>query len=295
MGPFFPGGKQEPPAAEMPRALINFADPNWFSTMRMPILRGRGIEERDQPGAPTVVVINQTAAKRFWPNQDPIGQTIIFPGAKITAEIVGVVGNIKHFQLEDPEVPQVYGSIAQNPFIFSTLVVRTHRDPMAISNEVRRAVWSVDKDQPVWKVRSLESMIENSISPRRFTMLLLSGYAGIALLLAAIGIFGVISYAVGQRTAEIGVRVALGAAPRHVLAMILRQGLLMTLSGIAIGALAALGLTRFLQSQLFAVRNTDPLVYAGVAVLLSIVAIAACVLPARRALRVDPTVALRYE
>lgn len=284
-----------PAPNQMPRAQVNAADPGYFRTMRIPLLRGRVFNQHDIAGAPPVVVVNKTLVDRFWPDQDPIGRQLRIPSIDLTATVVGVVGGIKQFGLDDPAIPQIYGSLAQNPFIFTTLVVRTKGDPMKMANEVRKAVWSVDKDQPVWKVRSLESMLTVSKSPRRFVMFMLSGYAALALLLASVGIFGVMSYLVGQRTAEIGIRMALGAQPRHVLGSFLRQGLSMTVVGVVAGVVGALGLTRYLRSQLFAIKATEPSVYAAVAGLLVLVAAAACFIPARRAMKVDPTVALRSE
>jgi ABC-type antimicrobial peptide transport system permease subunit len=166
---------------------------------------------------------------------------------------------------------------------------------MTLANSIRRAIWNVDKDQPVWSVVSMENILSTSVRPQQFVMWMLGGYAALALLLASIGIFGVVSYAVSQRTGEIGVRIALGAMPRHVAGMVLRQGFTMAVAGIVLGCAAAAWLTRYLQSQLFAVSPLDPAVYAIVAVVLASVALAACLIPARRAMRVDPVEALRHE
>jgi putative ABC transport system permease protein len=292
---FFLTDRAEPSAADRPRGLFNAADPYFFETMRIPVLRGRVFSDRDFADAAKVVVINQTLASRYFSDRDPIGRHIRIPSLNITAEIVGVAGDVKQFTQEDVPTPQIYGALAQNPFIFTSVAVRTAGDPASTMNEIRRAVWRVDKDQPMWRMRTMESTLAMRAQPRQFMTSLLGGYAGLALLLASIGIFGVVSYSVSQRTAEIGVRMALGARPGDVARMILRQGVTVTLIGIATGTAAALLLARLLRSQLYAVSPLDPGVYALVAMLLAIVALAACLIPARRAMRVDPIVALRHD
>ena len=287
--------RPEPPTAERPRALVNFADPDFFSTMRIPVLKGRAFSERDQPDGTYVAVINQTLARRYFNGRDPIGQHLRIPSIQKTGEIVGVVGDVKQYALTDPAAPQIYGALAQNPFIFTSLAVRTAGDPLKMVNPIRRAIRQVDKDQPVWSVHSFEEVLATQSRFRQLITAMLGAYAGVALLLASIGIFGVISYAVSQRTAEIGVRMALGARPADVARLILRQGAFTIAAGIAAGVGAALWLSRYLRTQLYAVSPTDPGVYAAVAALLAAVAMAACLIPIRRATRVDPTVALRYE
>jgi len=292
---FFPGDRPEPPAAERPRALFNAADPTFFSTMRIPVLRGRVFSEHDSAGAPAVVVINRTLAQRFFADRDPIGRSLRIPGAIPSAEIVGVVGDVKQFTVDDPPEPQIYGALAQNPFVFTSVAVRTAGDPGSMMNQIRRAVWQVDKDQPMWKMRTMEATLEMRAERRELVTGLLGGYAALALLLAAIGIFGVVSYSVRQRTAEIGVRIALGASSGDIAGMILRQGLAMTLAGIAAGASTAAWVARYLRSQLYAVSPLDISVYLAVAALLALVAMAACWIPARRAMAIDPMTALRNE
>jgi putative ABC transport system permease protein len=284
-----------PEAGKEPRAQINRAHPQTFRTLGIPLLRGRGVTEQDQAQAPPVVVINQHMARQYWPNEDPIGKQVKFlPGGEI-ATIVGVVGDIKQLSLEDQSVAQIWTVYAQNPHIFATLAVRTAGDPMAMADVVRSAVWSVDKDQPVWKVRTMESLLDRAVGQRRFVLQLLGAYSVVALLLAAIGIYGVIAYSFSMRTHEIGIRLALGAQAGDVLGLVLRQGLRLTLIGVAAGLLAAVGLTRWMETMLFDVKATDPLTYSGVGVLLTAVSLVACWLPARRATKVDPMVALRYE
>ncbi len=286
--------RPEPPAAQRPTTLLNAADPYFFSTMRIPLLRGRVFNEHDTATSAKVVIVNQTLAARYF-DGDPIGHSVRIPAANMTAEIVGVVGDVKQFSPEDAPAPQMYGVLSQNPFVFTSVAVRTANDPVAMMNDIRRAVWSVDKDQPMWRMRTAERAIAAISQPRQFVTSLVGGYAGLALLLASIGIFGVVSYSVSQRTAEIGVRMALGARPGDVARMILRQGALMTLGGIAVGLAASAWLARLLRAQLFAVSPLDPAVYAIVAAVLGLVAIAACMIPARRAMRVDPVNALRHD
>ena len=299
---FVPLDRAEPPKGEEPLAQRNSADQYYFNTMQIPLLKGRVFDEQDREGSPPVVVINQTMSRRFWPDEDPIGKQIrlIDPGptgtgSGVTASVVGVVGDIKHSTLDEESMSQIYVSFAQNPFIFATLVVRTSGDPMSMANAVRSAVWSVDKDQPVWKVRTVEFLINRDLGPRRFLMSLLAGFAGLALLLAAIGIYSVISYSVTQRTHEIGLRMALGAQTGDVLRLVVGQGMTLTLVGVGVGLATAYALTRLIAGMLFGVSATDPITFTGISVLLAGVALAACFVPARRAARVDPMIALRYE
>jgi putative ABC transport system permease protein len=287
--------RPEPPAAERPQALLNFADPDFFSTMRIPVLRGRVFSQRDQEGRTYAIVINETLARRYFNGRDPIGQHLRIPSIRQTGEIVGVVGDVKQYTLRDPATPQIYGALAQNPFIFTSLAVRTAGDPLKMANQIRRAIWQVDKDQPVWAVNSFDGIIATQSRLRQMVTAMLGVYAGVALLLASIGIFGVISYTVSQRTSEIGVRMALGARPAQVARLILRQGLFITAIGIAGGAAAAMWLSRYLRTQLYAIGPLDPGVYTAVTALLAAVAIVACLIPARRATKIDPMVALRYE
>ena len=289
--------RPEPPAAERPRALINLADPGFFATLRVPLLRGRFFNEHDQAGGNYVIVISETLAERYFSGRDPVGQHLRLPTLNQTVEIIGVVGDVKQFDLRDPATPEIWGALAQNPFVFTELVVRTAGDPLQMGNAVRGAIWQVDKDQPVWGLDSLDAILSRIGShglPSLVTAVL-GAYAALAVLLAAVGIFGLMSYTVSQRTGEIGVRVALGARGGDILRLILRQGIALTAAGILIGSAAALWLSRFLSSQLYEVRPFDPAVYAMVGATLAGVGIAACLIPALRAMRVDPIEALRNE
>jgi putative ABC transport system permease protein len=292
--------RPEPPPGEEPIAETNLADTHYFETLGIPLLEGRLFSEQDLPGTAPVAIINQNMARRYWPGQDPVGRQIrvrdeLGLTGKEPSTIIGVVGNVKQQDLEDPATVQIYFAFQQKPDRFATLTVRTQADPMLFANTVRRAVWSVDKDQPMWKVRSLESMLDHSLSARRYLMFLLSIYAALALALATLGIYGVLSYAVNQRFQEIGVRMALGAQTGDVLRLVIRDGMQLVLAGLGIGLAGALGLTRLMAGLLFQVTPTDPSTIAAVSALLAGVAFLGCYLPARRATRIDPMAVLRCE
>jgi putative ABC transport system permease protein len=234
-------------------------------------------------------------AKQHWPGEDPLGKRIEVPADKMSGVVVGVVGDAKHFQLNEAQRPQLYYAMAQNPFIFAVLTVRTKVEPMSLADDVRAAVWSIDKDQPVWRVRSMEMALTNNIASPKFVMTLMTGFAALALLLTALGLYGVMAYVVSQRTHEIGIRMALGAQRGDVLRLVLRQGMVLALIGVGLGLAAALAATRAMQSLLFGVTANDPMTFVAVALVLTLVALLACYVPARRATKVDPMVALRYE
>jgi len=286
------------PASEEPlRARVNRADSHYFTTMGIPLLRGRVFTEQDRIGTPLVAVINRLMAERYWPGQDPIGQKIDMGSSAEPeiAEIIGVVGDTKQYAQDDPDMPYIYGAQAQNVHIFNTIAARTDGDPMQLAQAVRAAVWSVDPEQPVWKIRSQQSLLDRAVGLPRFLAQLMGAYAALALLLAAVGIYGVMSYSVTQRTHEFGIRLALGARPADMLGMVLRRCLLLTAIGLTIGLGGALALGRLVQSLLFNTSASDQVTLASVAVILLAVALAASYFPARRAMRVDPMVALRHE
>jgi putative ABC transport system permease protein len=270
--------------------------------MRIPILRGRGFSESDNAGAEPVVIINQTMAKMFWPNQEPISQHIWIgkpmgpewtePGPR---EIVGVVSDIHGASLASAPEPTMYLPYAQRPIVEMYFVIRTRQSPMAALPDIRSAMNQVDPDLPLAQVKTMEQVLSLSVTDWRFRTVLLALFGALAVFIAAIGIYGVISYSVAQRTHEMGVRMALGAARRDVMKLVVGQGLRLALAGIAIGLAGALALTRFLASLLFEVKPTDPLTFVGVCLTLTVVAVLASYLPARRATKVDPMVALRYE
>ncbi|PYV05081.1 MAG: hypothetical protein DMG26_06170, partial [Acidobacteria bacterium] len=270
--------------------------PGYFEAMKIPLVEGRYFEEGDSARSPHVLIINETLARNVFPNQSPIGKRLQMGFNSFTGEIIGVVGNTKHLALDLAPVEEVYAAYLQAPFWGTlALTVRTTSNPLGLSRAAREQVLAIDKDQPVSKVRTMDEVMDASVSAPRFRTLLLALFGVAALLLAAIGIYGVMSYSVSQRTREIGIRMALGAAQPEVIKLVLRQGLALTLAGLGIGLLGALGLTHLLSGMLYEVRPTDPLTFAGVALLLTAISLLANYIPARRATKVDPMVALRYE
>jgi len=305
--PFWLEGQPKPATDnEMPFALFYLVNPGYHDAMKIPVERGRALSQRDDEHGPAVVLIDATLSRKFFPNQDPIGKHLNLGLFETQPEIVGVVGHVEHWGLGSKANPnlqaQIYLPIWQVPNQFWPLlangggyVVRTAPGTPDITNTVRQAAEKVESTAVVYDVRPMEEIVARSISTQRLTMFLLSAFSSLALVLSAVGVYGVISYLTGQRTHEIGVRVALGASRSDVLRMVLGQGLRITLIGIAIGLAAAFGLTRLITTLIYGVGSTDPLTFASVAILLSGVALFACYLPARRAMRVDPIVALRYE
>jgi putative ABC transport system permease protein len=287
--------REPPPKGQEPQVMFNTAMPNYFETIGIPLLKGRLFGDEDQANTPAVVVINQTMAHRFWPNQDPLGKQIKFASDGSSATVVGVVGDAKHYWLEEEQKPQMYDTYSQDPGLFATVLVRTSVEPLSLTEPVRQALWKVDPDQPMWKIRTVEFLMNRSTADRRFLMTLMGIFATLALVLTIIGLYGVISYLVNQRTQEIGIRMALGAQMRDILGMVLKQGMVLVLTGVGLGLGAAWLLTRLMSRLLYQVSATDPLTFGVISLLLIIVALLACYLPARRATKVDPLVALRYE
>jgi putative ABC transport system permease protein len=274
--------------------------PGYLEAMRIPLVRGRSLEERDVHDTPQVLLVSQGLADRFWPNQNPIGKRIKLPwnpgrDDEPWREVVGVVGDVKQYGPDKPNTMALYVPIAQYPVSFMTLAVRTAGDPVAITGAVKQVVQSLDPDQVPSDVMTMEGVMADSIQTRRFSMLLLGAFAALSLTLAAVGIYGVMSYAVAQRTHELGIRMALGAQTLNVLVLVLRSALALTLTGIAIGAIGVFAVTRLMKSLLFDTATTDVATFLLVCATLVVVALIACYLPARRATRVDPLVALRNE
>ncbi|HKV64141.1 MAG TPA: ABC transporter permease [Candidatus Acidoferrum sp.] len=290
-------GRSAPRLGDEPSADIRVADPGYFPAMGIPLLAGRVFTEHDNAGSARVVLVNETLARTFWPNQNPIGRHITMKdwGPPLTGEIVGVVGDVKTNGLDAEVGPMIYWSYAQFGQIFNAMVVRTDGDPLRLTAAVKDRIWSVDRDQPVSRIQTTEQILSDSVARRRLYVVLLGVFASVALFLAAAGIYGVVSYSVTQRTREIGIRVALGAERADVLWIIIAKAARLALAGELLGIFLALGLTRLMASLLFGISAADPLTFAGVAILLNLVALAACYIPARRAMRVDPMVALRYE
>jgi putative ABC transport system permease protein len=293
---FLVEGRPLPKPGETPTADNRFMTPGYFSTMRVSLLRGRDFTDADRDGSRRVAIVDETLARKFL-GGSAVGKRLNLgtPEKPEWWEVAGEVDNVKAFGLEQPELPTLYRPLAQHPWPLLAFTIRTAGDPTALLKSAEQAVWDVDKDQPVLRVIPMNALAAQSVALRRVSTLLLAGFAMLALVLAAVGIYGVMAYSVARRTHEIGTRMALGAQPGDVLRLVLGQGARLAIIGVGIGVIAALVLTRFMASILFGVSASDPLTFAGVAILLTLVALAACYFPARRAMRIDPMVALRYE
>jgi predicted permease len=290
---FIPEGYDVPGPNEVISAEVAHVSPGYFSTMQIPLLHGRDFSPEDAAGSRAVVIINQALADRYWPRQDADGKRM-----KVDGQWVTVIGVTRTANYDGPIAqPQPFFYLPMYQFYSSTAIlhVRTIGDPLAIADEVERAVHVLNADLPIFDVSTLDARIQSGSFLQRLAGMFVGVFGALALVLAAVGIYGVIAYNAKQRTHEIGIRRALGAQPRDVFGLVLGQGLRLTMIGLAIGLIVSFALTRFLSSLLFDVTATDPLTFAGVAFLLTMVSLAACYIPARRALRVDPAVALRYE
>jgi putative ABC transport system permease protein len=274
-----------------------FTSPGYFGAIGIPLIRGRVFAEQEDEKAPGVVVINQSFAQKYFTNEDPLGKRMKFNRQPQSPwfTIIGIVRDVKNEGFDVEAKPQIYRSILQASGLSLTLVIRAAANPSSLAEAVRNEVRSVDPDMPVFGIRTMQEVMASTVVQRRFAMLLLGMFAFIALALSSVGIYGVISYSVGQRTHEIGVRMALGASSRDVLGLIMMQGMKLTLMGVAVGLAGAIAVTRFLAFLLFGITATDPITFAGITLLLSAVALVACYVPARRAMKVDPIIALRYE
>jgi putative ABC transport system permease protein len=287
--------REAPPKGQEPEVMFNSATPNYFETIGIPFIKGRLFDDHDQPNTPLVVIINQTMAQKFWPNQEPIGKQVKTAQDGSVATIIGVVGDAKQYGIDETQEPQMYGAYSQQPGYFATVVIRTKVEPLSLSEQVRQALWKVDADQPMWKIRTVEFLVNRSVADRKFLLALMGLFASLAMILTMIGLYGVISYLVKQRTQEIGIRLALGAQMRDILQMILKQGMFLVLTGVLLGLATAWLSTRLIARLLYQVSATDPVTFAAISGFLIAVALLACYLPARRATKVDPLVALRYE
>jgi predicted permease len=303
--PFWLGKGPQPPQDQMASTLIYIATPGYLRAMGIPLKEGRFFTDHDTLASPLVVVVDEVMAEHLFPGQDALGKQfnlmVIGP-----VQIVGVVGHVKHWGLDSDDTAkirnEIYFPFLQVPDKFMseavaglTLVLRSGPDPLSLVSAVRAQVAGPTEDQPIFDVASMEQIISDSLTERRFAMLLLIIFASTALVLAAVGIYGVMSYAVSRRTHELGVRIALGAPRGEILRLVVRDGMAMAAAGAAVGLAGALGLTRFLASLLYGVRPADPLTLAAVLLLFGGIAVLACYIPAWRATRVDPLVALRYE
>jgi putative ABC transport system permease protein len=279
---------------------LRIVRPNYFHTMGIGLLQGRDFDSRDKLDSTQVAIINESFARRHFPNQNPIGQRVkpsimLDERGSLWREIVGVVKDVHHARLSEASTAELFVTQAQATWSPIFIVARTSNDPQSLASAMRQEVSALDKDLPVYAVKTLEEYLSSSITRPRFLTLLLSLFASLALALTAIGLYGVMAYSVSQRTHEMGIRMALGAQGRDVLWLVLGKGMALSLGGVAIGLISSLALTRLLQGLLYGVSETDPLTFAVIAVLLTAVAMVACYLPARRAMRVDPLTALRYE
>ncbi len=293
-------GRAPLPIDKWPPANYRSVSPNYFHVLNIPVLQGRPFTDRDNEQAPTVLLVNQSIAEKYFPGENAVGKRINFGRTDsnqqpIWREIVGVVADVKNMELKEQPEPEIYFSSLQSPFEAMSIVIRSSVEPGSLAGAVRGAVAEVDKTVPVADIETMDRIITESVMQPRFNMVLLGLFSAIALMLSAAGIYGVTSYTVTQRTHELGIRLALGAQLGDVLRLILKQGLAVILIGVAIGLAAAFVLTRLLRTLVFGISTNDPVTFIGITLLLSLVALIACYVPARRATKVDPLVALRYE
>jgi putative ABC transport system permease protein len=292
-------GRPDPSPGQEPIVVTRIISPGYFDTMSIPLLSGRKLMDQDIATSPRVAVISETMARRFWPNENAVGKRIAVGRIRSDRDwtnVVGVVKDVRQFELTAEPKPQMYLSYRQAGFFDAQdLVVKTDVDTASIAATVRKAVWDIDKDQPVSNIRTMEDILADSIARQRFSMLLLAIFAGVALVLAGVGIYGVMSYSVAQRTHEIGIRMALGAQTGAVLKLAVGYGMKLVIAGIVIGLIAAFALTRVMATLLFGVTATDLTTFTLISLLLVAVAALASYIPARRATKVNPIIALRYE
>ncbi|MBA3441911.1 MAG: ABC transporter permease, partial [Pyrinomonadaceae bacterium] len=268
---------------------------DYFSTMRTPLLQGRAFTPQEVQGGLPVVIVDERLARQFWPNGDALGKYILYDSAT-PHEIIGIARNVKTYGTEADARIKIYTPLGRTDLNRAVLAIRTtNANLQGLVSAVIREVHALDKDLPVAEVETMEQILAREVSPQRFNTLILTIFAAVALVLAAVGVYGVMAYSVAQRTREIGIRLALGAQSGDVLKLIIKQGMMLTLTGVAIGVATSLAVTRLMASMLYGVSATDPVTFVGVPMLLTVVALLACYIPARRATKVDPMIALRYE
>jgi putative ABC transport system permease protein len=297
-GEFSIQGQSTDQAKQNPLVNYQAVSPDYFRVMQIPLLRGRVFDDRDTvrpDGRRDVAIVSQRFAQRMWPNEDALGKRINCDDAGACAEIVGIVGDVKHNSLVDDVGYDLYHACYQSYSKQTHFVARTHGDPMAVANDIQRAIWQVAPDTGVFNVMPVSRLSANTVWQSRIWGLLFGIFSAIALVLAAVGIYGVMAYFVTQRTREIGIRIALGAQWRDVQKLILTSGMLLVAIGLAIGLAGAFALTRLMTTLLFEISPTDPITFGAVALCVVVAALLACYIPARRATKVDPLIALRYE
>ena len=289
-------GQPDPPPGQRQSASAKIITPDYFRAMGVPVRKGRVFDERDKAGAPPAIIVNEAFARRYLPGEEPLGKRLRLGINNIEGEIVGVVGDVRGGSLAQEPYPEYYIPHAITPFGDASLVVRTKTDdPASLAPAMRAVVNELDREQPLYDVRTMESLVARSVARQRFSMTLIAVFAALAVALASAGIFSVMSFLVAQRTHEIGIRVALGAQRRDILRLVVGHGMALTVAGLVIGLVVSFFATRLMAGLLYQVSAKDPAVFAGIPLLLAAVALLACYLPARRATRVDPMVALRYE
>jgi len=308
--PFFVDGRPRPAPGDEQKAHYRSVTADYMRALGISLVSGRLLSDRDAADSPHVALVNETMARQYWRGQNPIGQRMAItlealrfrpdgpPTLDIASsmrEIVGIVADVRHNGLQKDPVPEVYLPFVQRPVRSMTVVLRTRSDPLAVARDARHVVTAIDPDQPIANVNSVADLVSASIAQPRFNVLLLSAFAAVAVILAVVGVYGVMSYSVALRTREIGVRIALGGQARDIARLIVRQGMRVALTGLAIGLVGALALGRVMSGLLFGVTATDPVTFAAAGVVLAAVALPACYLPARRAMRIDPVDALRNE
>jgi putative ABC transport system permease protein len=291
---FVKAGEAIPPEGERPIAGWRSISPKYFETMGIPLIKGRAFTDQDREGSPYVVMVNESFARRYFPNEDALGKSLLIGDSIIAPrQIVGIVRDVKHNGLETRAQEEMYVPYLQRANNEMTLVLRTEANPMTLASDVRSEVQALDKDQPVFKLKSMDAYISDSMSGRRLNMELMSSFAGLALLLAAVGIYGIMSYSVIQRTRELGIRIALGAQPGDIIKFVMRHVLGLVAVGLAIGFIGAFAITRVMVSLIYGVSSVDPSTFILAPLVILIVAVAATLIPARKATRVDPLLALR--
>ena len=288
-------GRSADSAGSNPPLSWSAANPGYFRTMGITTIQGRGFDEHDTSASQPIMVISASAARKYWPNADPLGAQATLKFEKEPRTVVGVVGDVRQFGAVSEPTPQVYVPFEQAPASLICFAVRTDSDPMSLATAVEKAVWGVDKDESVSYVMSMDQLVSESIAPQRVLMFLVIAFGGLALAMASVGVYSVMAYSVVQRTQEIGIRLALGAGQREVLRLVLMRGMAFTAIGVGLGVAGALALNRFLESMLYGIGSTDLLTFMTASVFLSATALFASYIPARRAAKVDPMMALRYE